>query len=211
MKQKIMMVWAIIFGILTSISFYMVIHEKKSQSKPAVSAQLKQQPVKKNSATVADQNSGLAIQPGKRAMSIPVNEYEGVSGFIQAGSHVDVNVIVKAVSDHPDWDNNLSAHVLLQNIKVLATGVKKAPPNSSDNKAKDNSANTATPNNPDIYHEVVLEVTPAEGLALTLASKKGTVYLTLRAPNDSLKVGHTGLTLDDVSKGEIGYEHQVAK
>lgn len=211
MKQKIMVIWAIVFGVLTSVSFYMVIHEKRGQSIPAVSTQVKLQPDKKQAAAGENKDpNALVIQPGKRAISVPVNEYEGVSGFIQPGSYIDVNVIVKGVSNDPLGDANLSAHVLLQNIKVLATGIKKTVLKPSDSQAKDNQPNTAS-NNQDIYHEVVLEVTPAEGIALTLAAKKGTVYLTLRAPNDALKVGHTGMSLEDVSKGEIAHEHQMAR
>src|SRR5207253_2239128 len=59
----------------------------------------------------------LMIDEGMRAMSVKVDSVTGVSGFITPNSHVDV--IVAATRGEK---NDMRSRVIMQNIRVLATG-----------------------------------------------------------------------------------------
>ena len=78
----------------------------------------KNQPVLQSQ--VATQNSGLLpimIGEGMRAMSVKVDDVTGVSGFITPNSRVDV-----VIAGTPEGSQEQRSKVVLQNIKVLATG-----------------------------------------------------------------------------------------
>src|SRR5437879_6871536 len=78
----------------------------------------KNQPVAKTE--LIAQGAGLLplmIDEGMRAMSVKVDSVTGVSGFITPNSRVDV-VVAGTRGEH----NEMRSRVILQNIKVLATG-----------------------------------------------------------------------------------------
>ena len=53
------------------------------------------------------------IADGMKAVTIRVNDVEGVAGFVLPGDHVDVVLT-------PQQDKNAAADVVLQNVRVLA-------------------------------------------------------------------------------------------
>jgi Flp pilus assembly protein CpaB len=102
----------------------------------------------------------LKISEGKRAISITLNESQGVTGFISPGSFVDVVVV---------FSPEETTQIILERVKVLAVG-------RITGEIEDVQKNA--------YQTVTLEVTPKEGAKLTYAVTKGMVQLMLRGLDD---------------------------
>jgi pilus assembly protein CpaB len=101
------------------------------------------------------------ISPGKRAMSVKVDEIIGVAGFVVPGSFVDVLV---TIDDKNNRKSEAAAQTILQNIKVLTSGQKIVNEK----------------NQPVLVNVVTLELTPEETETLALASNRGRLQLALR-------------------------------
>lgn len=114
---------------------------------------------------------GALIIPGKRAMAVKGNKVLGLSGLIHPGDVVDVIATL-------DTGDNTVTKVVLENLKVLATGQKLQP--SEDGKE-------ASP--VDVY---TLEVTPEESEVLALAAISGSLHFALRHSSDETTVLTTG-------------------
>ena len=113
--------------------------------------------------------SGLPpiIQPGKRALSVRVDEVIGVAGYVLPGTHVDVIATANPTSRSED----ITAKVVLSNVEVLAAGTR---------------LEQDTPDGKPMQVTVVtLLVTPQETERLTLASTEGKIQLALRNPLDT--------------------------
>lgn len=121
-------------------------------------------------------NPIVDVSKGKRAISIKVlNLEQGVSGYITPNSMVDV-IAYETTRDDATKKEFKSAVLVLENVKVLTSG------KSSDNKE------AAL-----LYETVTLEVTPEQGVVLSLASKdKDAFYLMLRNSEDT-ETGKAGL------------------
>ncbi|GAX91530.1 Flp pilus assembly protein CpaB [Effusibacillus lacus] len=197
MKTKTIWVWAVVFGAVATGTMYLFLFnpgkqpasqtkiqtnsEKKDTEEASKSKQSNNQPAPniKDGGVVK-----LSLAPGKRAISIAVNEVQGVSGFITPGAYVDVVVMVPT----PEGEN-ASAQILLQNVRVLAVGQLNTTPENSTKVS--------------VYRTVTLEVLPIEGSALAFAAQKGAVSLMLRAPGDSSATANAHITLDQLNKGVI--------
>lgn len=113
------------------------------------------------------------IEPGKRAMAVKGNAVMGLSGFVRPGDRVDVIVtMIVGPNDKP------VTKIVLERVKVLATGKQLRPP---DEKGKTASV--------DIY---TLELTPEESELLALAASRGSLHFALRNELDDGKVLTTG-------------------
>lgn len=100
----------------------------------------------------------LALEEGKRAISVGVDDISGVSGYIAKGDYVDVIATVI-----PAEGNNPISTSLVENVLVLEVGTKMA---KSDSAAS--------------YTTVTLSVTPAEALKINYAATNGKLRLVLR-------------------------------
>lgn len=117
------------------------------------------------------QNPMVKVSDGKRAISLKTVLEAGVSGYIEANSKVDV-IAFETTIDAATNKKFKSSVLILQDIKVLAVG------KSSD-----------TPQEALDYQTVTLEVTPDQGLTLSLASKdKDGFYFMLRNTKDKGKI-----------------------
>jgi len=115
----------------------------------------------------------LMIDEGMRAMSVKVDSVTGVSGFITPNSRVDVLI----AGSHGD-NNEMRSRVILQNIKVLATGTII--------EQKDEK--------PVEVPTVTLLVSPEQAETLTLATRYDAIRLALRNYRDEEMVQTAGLT-----------------
>lgn len=109
---------------------------------------------------------GALITPGKRAMAVKGNKVLGMSGFVRPGDSLDVLVSMKTSGKTKPFTK-----VVLENLKVLATGSELVP--GEDGKK---------PSPVDVY---TLEVTPQEGERLALAATQGELHFALRHTTDS--------------------------
>lgn len=103
------------------------------------------------------------IEPGRRAVSVRVNDVVGVAGFVLPGNRVDV----LASRQLPGGRESVTQTVL-QNIKVLAVD-QEASPNRDE---------------PAVVRAVTLEMGPEDATRLVKATQEGTLQLTLRNPLD---------------------------
>ena len=124
------------------------------------------EPVMESKLAAVGTNGGLTaiISPGKRAMSVRVDEIIGVAGFVVPGTRVDVLATIDE-----EHQNGAAAQAILQNIKVLTSGQKIINEK----------------NEPASVNVVTLEVTPQEAERLALASNRGRIQLALRNQIDT--------------------------
>lgn len=164
MKTNKLWIFSIIFGLLATACFYFFMN-KKGEVKPALAAGTAIVNEKTASLVSKDPTETVTISKGKRAVSIEVKAPEGVSGYIKAGSYVDVVANLTPPKSAPP-NQEYDARILLQNVKVLAVGARA-----------DDAASRKK------YNLVTLEVSPNQGVALSFATKYD-LYLMLRNDTD---------------------------
>ena len=144
---------------------------------------MKNEPVLEAKLAALGSRGGLsaAITPGKRALTVKVNEVMGVAGFALPGSVVDVMVHTQAEHDRHARDTGLSK-IVLEKILVLAV-------------AQDAGRDTTAPR---VTGAVTLEVTPEEAERLDLARSVGTLSLVLRNPADPTPAQTAGARKQDL-------------
>jgi pilus assembly protein CpaB len=109
------------------------------------------------------------IPEGYRAMTVKVDDVVGVSGFIMPGSFVDVVAIITPVAQSAATNGPISK-IVLQNIKVLASGAKIDSPENQRQPAE--------------VKAVTLQVTPEQAEKLVLAANEGKLQLVMRNYSD---------------------------
>src|SRR5579884_2311251 len=122
------------------------------------------------------------IEPGRRAISVQVNEISGVSGFIQPGTRVDV-LFTRVFSN-----GDAATATILQNAKVIAYG-RQLDPN-----AKVDPASRPT--------VATLLVTQEQAERLVLAEQRGRIQLVLRNALDDEITDSS----DPVASADLGIE-----
>lgn len=118
------------------------------------------------------------LQEGMKAVTIRVNDVEGVAGFVLPGDHVDVVLTRQLDKDTASND------VVLENARVLAV---------------DQSADAMT-YKPAVVKAVTLEVAVADAQKLSLASAVGTLSLLLRKAGETAESQSRRVTLADLGK-----------
>jgi pilus assembly protein CpaB len=121
----------------------------------------------------------VKITPGKRAMSVRIDDVAGVSNMIQPNSRVDVMVTIR----DSEKNGQQVSKLFMSNMRVLSVGTISQV--SSDNRPI--SAPTAT-----------LEVTPVEAERLAIAQGEGRIQLVLRGYGDPDSIKTEGAKSADV-------------
>jgi pilus assembly protein CpaB len=131
------------------------------------------------------EDSGLAfrIPPGKRAVSVNVNEVVSTGGLVLPGDFVDVIVLFPATGAEQDL-----ASIVLQDIEVLAVaqsiqGPTPDPAPSGPLPGQSAPPRPAAQPNPGA-RTATLAVTPDQAQRLVLSETKGSIRLALRAVED---------------------------
>jgi pilus assembly protein CpaB len=122
------------------------------------------------------------IPTGMRALTVEVNTFVGVGGFILPNTSVDVLVTVPSSKEKEE----ASTRIILQDIKVLAVD------QTFERKGDD----------PVTVQTVTLLVTPEQAEKLVLASTEGKLQLTLRNDSDDAKNATAGVKLKDLVAGQ---------
>jgi pilus assembly protein CpaB len=132
---------------------------------------------------LAVKGSGTGLQatlpPGMRAITLEINEFSGVAGFVQPGCRVD---ILQTFRD--DKNGDPTARTIVQNVKVTAVGARRNP--NDDN--KDTGPGRS----------VTLLVTPDQAEILELASMSGRPRMSLRGANDLAPISTRGVKLSEL-------------
>jgi len=142
------------------------------------------EPVLALKVTGAGQRATLSalVKPGMKAVTIRVNDVEGVGGFVLPGDHVDV-ALTRTIDK-----GDATTEVVLQNTRVLAI-----------DQVADERAAKAT-----VAKSVTLEVTTLNAQKLWLASSVGSLSLLLRKAGETTEMKTTKVTLKDLGSGETG-------
>ncbi|WP_157663744.1 Flp pilus assembly protein CpaB [Sutcliffiella horikoshii] len=159
-------VWllSIMFGIVSTICFYLFYipggtNQKSMQADTVVLAAEEE----------AEEEivPEFEIEKGKRAMSIAVNDVQGVSGHVEPGSMVDIFVNIETTKeDNKEVVPSQVGTFVLQNVKVLAVGHFMDEPETGAR-----------------YQMITVEATPEQGASLGFASQHS-IYLMLRPEGD---------------------------
>ena len=140
--------------------------------------------------TGAGQRATLSalVKPGMKAVTIRVNDVEGVGGFVLPGDHVDV-VLTRQLEK-----GSATTDVVLQNTRVLAV----------DQSADERASKAA------VAKSVTLEVDTVEAQKVWLASSVGSLSLLLRKAGETAEVKTRKITLKDLGTHEPVGEQKVA-
>ncbi|WP_051353321.1 Flp pilus assembly protein CpaB [Thalassobacillus devorans] len=193
MKTKKLWIWSLLFGIIATAVFYGLLNAEEETSASTGTEEIadgkedeqedKKQELEESVAEGETVNKMLSVEKGKRAMTVQIEEPQGVAGFIEAGDHVDVVAILTAPEEAKD-DQHDAGTLILQNVQVLAVGHSA---DTDEEKAR--------------YQMVTLSVTPKEGLTLGFATKYQ-LYLMLRSEgDDKVEPKNTHIHEDNLHKG----------
>ena len=130
------------------------------------------------------------IEPGKRAVSVAINDVSGAAGLILPRSHVDV------LFTKPGSMAEAVTATVLQDAVVLSVGrlteVVATPAAAGSSTSSTTAAATAPASNQ--TRAVTLLVTPEQAEKLELAKNQGKVSLSLRNPLDKDQMNDAGAT-----------------
>jgi len=126
------------------------------------------------------------IPDGYRAMTVKVDDIVGVSGFIMPGTLVDIVVVITPPKS--SGQEEVISKIVLQNIKVLASG-------QNIDKPKDSREATS-------IKAVTLQVTPEQAEKLALASSEGKLQLVMRNSVDQADEQTSGANKRSLLTGE---------
>jgi len=121
------------------------------------------------------------VKPGMKAVTIRVNDVEGVGGFVLPGDHVDV-VLTRQIDK-----GQATTEVVLQNTRVLAV----------DQSADERAAKAA------VAKSVTLEVDTIEAQKVWLASSVGSLSLLLRKAGETAQAHTRKITLKDLGTNDV--------
>lgn len=147
-----------------------------------VSRILAQEPVLDRRLAAPGAGVGLAtkVPDGMRAMSIRVDDVNGVSGFVMPEARVDV-LITGVPQDSPH--SGRMTKTILGNVRVLSAGEHLAPDASG---------------RPQRVPVVTLLLTPEQSEMVTLAQTQGRIQLVLRNGKDEEVADTTGVNENDL-------------
>lgn len=154
--------------------------------------------------TEPSMRTGLSPQvaPGKRAITVPVNEVSGVGKLVKPGDRVDVILIM----DPGGGRQNKISKTVLQDVVVLSVGrnvtnnvARLVEPDPFTGKEK--VKNLAEY---DGFSSVTLELEPAQAqaLALLVSGDENKLILSLRNNDDQERVTLPSVMYDDVLGGD---------
>jgi pilus assembly protein CpaB len=129
---------------------------------------------------------GVLIPEGYRAMTVKVDEIVGVSGFVQPGSFVDIVAVIVPMGANAA--QGPISKIVLQNIKVLASGARI-----------DSPENEREPSN---VGAVTVLVTPEQAEKLVLATGEGRLQLVMRNYSDQEDTRTAGANKTSLLQGE---------
>ena len=144
-------------------------------------------PIDANEAILASKITGpgqratlsATLHDGMKAVTIRVNDVEGVAGFVLPGDRVDV-VLTRQVDK-----SNATSDVVIQNVRVLAI---------------DQVADIAAFVKPSVVKAVTLEVDVTDAQKLALAASVGTLSLLLRKAGEVAETNPLRVSLSDLWK-----------
>jgi pilus assembly protein CpaB len=126
------------------------------------------------------------LKPGKRAMTVNVDEINSVSHMVEPGNLVDLMLVLPSSGE----GSSQTVVPFLDQVRVLATGQKIT---------HDDPANSVAPEKRRVsYSNFTLEVTPTEAARLALATELGKIRAVLRNENDKQEVDFESVNAENM-------------
>jgi pilus assembly protein CpaB len=119
------------------------------------------------------------IEDGLRALTVPVDEINSVSGFLQPNDNVDLFIT------YNEKDKGQVIYPFMQNLHILATGVKT----TTDKTGRASQVH---------YNTITVQVTPEDAKKIVLAQVVGKITATLRHPEDGVPMSDQVMTVADL-------------
>ena len=146
-----------------------------------------------------DTGLSMEISPGKRGITLPIDDMRGVSRLLRPGDRID---LVAALDFGKGVDARREVRTILQDVVILATGINvlnKIPrrnildANGKTVVRENLSANTN-------FTSITIEAKPDEvqQLVYILATSPGSLFTVLRHPNDRLQAPTRAITVEDI-------------
>ncbi|TBO32924.1 Flp pilus assembly protein CpaB [Aquabacterium lacunae] len=115
------------------------------------------------------------VEVGRRAMTVPVDEINSISGMLEPGDMIDLLASL-------DRNGKKVTFPLLQNVKVLATGQRsQSDPKSGERRD---------------YSTVTLDTTPEQAHQVIAVREQGRITALLRNPQDKTAIDKTSVNLE---------------
>ncbi|MCB0357261.1 MAG: Flp pilus assembly protein CpaB [Bdellovibrionales bacterium] len=143
--------------------------------------------------------TGLSLQvtPGKRAVTIPIDEMRGIAKLIKPGDRVDV---IAALDVGKGANQRREVLTLMQDVTILATGIKviNELPRLFEKQGKDEFVRNLRADT--TFTNVTVEASPkqAQDLIYILSTSPGSLFMTLRHPSDNKKSKLANSTIESV-------------
>lgn len=139
------------------------------------------------------------VSPGKRALTLPVDDMRGVSKLLRPGDRID---IVAALDYGKGAEAKREVRTILQDVIILATGVNivNQLPRRFELDANGKTVNRVNLSGSTTFNNITIEATPEEiqQLIYILATSPGSLFTTLRHPNDRTQKPMRSAGVDDV-------------
>lgn len=159
-----------------------------------------------------DTGISLQVSPGKRAVTIPVDEVRGVAKLIRPGDRIDILAAV-------DVGKGVGAHrevsVMLQDIPVLATGLNVVNniPRIFEVDGGGKNVTQITLSGDTKFNTVTVETDPkqAQELVFIVSTQPGNIFIMLRNPNDRGQLRMPSTTVESIVSKTYGYQNSSSE
>lgn len=139
------------------------------------------------------------VSPGKRAITVPVDDMRGVSKLIRPGDRID---IIAALDYGKGSEAKREVRTIMQDVIVLATGVNivNQLPRRFEVDPNGKTVNRVSLSGSTTFTTITIEAKPDEvqQLVYILATAPGSLFTTLRHPNDRIQAPLRATAVEDV-------------
>ena len=159
-------------------------------------------------------DTGIALQvaPGKRAVSIPVDDVRGVAKLIRPGDRVD---IYAAIDVGKGSNQHREVTLFMIDVPILATGlsVVNTIPRVYEFDASGKQLNQINLTGDTKYQTVTIEATPKESqdLVYLISTSQGNIFMALRNPNEKNKDARFPSSNVDTFSARLGLPSEAAQ
>ncbi|MDX9731145.1 MAG: Flp pilus assembly protein CpaB [Bdellovibrionales bacterium] len=146
-----------------------------------------------------DTGLSMEVSPGKRAITLPIDDTRGVSKLLRPGDRID---IVAALDYGKGGDQRREVRTILQDVVILATGlnVMNKIPRRFELDGNGRTINRINLSASTTFTNITVEAKPEEvqQLVYILATAPGSIFTTLRHPNDRLQAPLRTTVVEDL-------------
>ncbi|WP_395064392.1 Flp pilus assembly protein CpaB [Paraburkholderia silvatlantica] len=119
------------------------------------------------------------LKPGMRALTIDIDATNSADNMLQPGNRIDLFLVAPSTSNSGSGDPGQSAHLLLSDLTVIATGRDTRPRDYGEAMSRQDDGQQRS-----AYDSVTLQVNPEQAARIALAQKVGTLRAVLRNRSD---------------------------